>query len=176
MAIASSERERRLIHRACNSAKSSLIEMPLALTDHIRKESLFLFSKGSPLCSFGGDRRGGGRDGGVPPGGVAGSSWIVAGSAATKESRKNVRQALFSRPGFMEGLGRAVPSDGPRTLAEATDGSEVDEGSSEWVEDRDMEERALSTDDSSSGDERWLVGSASVSNESREEDSLGWPI
>jgi hypothetical protein len=176
MAIASTERERRLIHRACNSAKSSLIEIPLALTDYIRKESLVLFSKGSPLCSFGGDHRGGGRDGGVPPGGVAGSSGIVAGSAATKETWKNVCQVSFSRPGFMEGLGRAVPSGGPRTLAEATDGSEVNEGSSEWVEDRDMGERALSTDDSSSRDGKWLVGSFSVSNESREEDSLGWPI
>jgi hypothetical protein len=169
MAIASTERELRLIHKACNSAKSSLMEMLLTLTDHIRKESLFLCSKGSPLCSFSGARRGGGRDGGVPPVVVAGAGRIMAGSAATRESRKNVRQASFSRPGFIVGRG-------PRTLAEATDGAEVEEGSSELVEDIDEQERALSTEDSSSGDKKCLGGSAVVSNERREEDSLGWPI
>jgi hypothetical protein len=163
MAIASTERELRLIHKACNSAKSSLMEMPLALTDHMRKESLVLCSKGSPLCSFREGHSGGGRAGGVPVFVVAGSGRIMAGSAATRESRKNVRQASFSRPGFMVGRG-------PRTLAEATDGAKI------VVEDIDEQERALSTEESSSRGKKYLGGSLVVSNERREEDSLGWPI
>jgi hypothetical protein len=146
IAMASTDRDRRLMHIAWSSAKSSLMEMPLALIDHTRKESGVLCSKGSPLGMLGGARSGGGRVVGGPPGALAVSTGRSVGLSATKESRKNVRQASFSRLGLA--LGRN--GTGASFMLGSLEDSDCVEASVEEVECSESAEDAVSTDESSS--------------------------
>jgi hypothetical protein len=65
-AMASTDLDRRLVHRVCRSTNPYRLEMPLALTDQSLKECWSFEANVSPLGSFGAVRIRGGRVAGVP--------------------------------------------------------------------------------------------------------------